>query len=75
MNRTITQIYVLAYFAELDSSGTITAQQAADGALLQTLFTVLTSLANDPTLPSPNTWSSNFWNLIPQPQQNQSIKK
>jgi len=72
INQTISQAYVLSYFAVIVASGTITAQQTADASLLQTLFSVLTPVANDPSLPQPNTWYSIFWDLIPQPV---SLKK
>ena len=64
-NRDVTAASVMLHFAAIDASQAITAQQAADGALLQTLFQVLAPLAGDPTVGAQNTWSSSFWALIP----------
>ena len=63
-NHDVTAATVMLHFAAIDASQAITAQQAADGALLQTLFQVLAPLAGDPTVDAQNTWSSRFWALI-----------
>ena len=64
-NAQVTQAAVMGYFLQLDATKTITAQQTADGAMLQTIFQVIEPLANDGVTLAPNTWSATFWNLIP----------
>jgi len=65
INRDVTRLVVLEYFANLTATNTIIAQQIADGALLQTLFAILLPLANDSSVTATNTWNVNFWNKIP----------
>jgi len=65
INHNITQLSVLSYFASLDAGMNITAQQTADGAVLQSLFVMLQIIARDPAISLPNTWNVSFWSLIP----------
>ena len=65
INHEVTELAVLSYFTSLDAGRNVTAQQTADGAVLQSLFVMLQPIAGDPTIGLPNTWSVSFWNLIP----------
>jgi hypothetical protein len=65
LNHEVTQESVLGYFALLTATGAITAQQTAEAALIQTLFVALSPLATDSAYSAANTWSEDFWALIP----------
>jgi pyruvate/2-oxoglutarate dehydrogenase complex dihydrolipoamide acyltransferase (E2) component len=64
-SQTVTQAAVMGYFLQLDVAQTITTQQTADAALLQTIFQIIEPLANDGVTSAPNTWGAAFWALVP----------